>query len=52
MKHTLELMALEWAMNRFAANLLPPCSRFFITYDEVLIVNACKVEVKNATVDR
>ena len=51
MKYTLELMALEWAMNRFTTNLLPPATCFFIAHDEVLIVDAGKVKVKNAPVD-
>jgi hypothetical protein len=44
-------MALQWTMNRLAADLLPPASCFFITHDEVLVIDACKMEVKNAPVD-
>ena len=51
MKDTLELMALQWTMNRFATNLLPPAAGFFITHDEVLVVDACKVEVQHAPID-
>src|SRR6185369_16554827 len=40
-KDTLQLMALQWSMNRFAADLLPPASRLFIAHDEVLVVDAC-----------
>jgi hypothetical protein len=44
-------MALQWTMNRFTTYLLPPTARFFITHDEVLIVDACEVKVKNAPVN-
>lgn len=51
MKDALELPSLQWAMNRFAADLLPPASRLFITHDEVLVVDACKVKVQHAPID-
>lgn len=38
-------------MNRFATDLLPPASRFFIAHDEVLVVDACEVKVQHAPVD-
>jgi len=50
-KDTLELMALQWTMNRFATDLLPPASRLLITHDEVLVVDACKVKVQYASID-
>jgi len=37
-------------MNRFAADLLPPRSRFLITHDEVLVINAGEVKVQHAPV--
>src|SRR6185369_8551015 len=50
-KDTLELMSLEWTMDRFATDLLPPASRLLITHDEVLVVDSCEMKVQHAPVD-
>jgi hypothetical protein len=39
-------------MNRFAADLLPPRPGFFITHDEVLVVDTCEVKVQYPPVNR
>lgn len=46
MKNLLELLTLQWTMYRFAADLLPPRSSFFIAHDEVLVVDTRKVKVQ------
>jgi hypothetical protein len=46
MKNALELVALQWTMNRFACHLLPPRSSFIVTHDEVLVVDAREPEVQ------
>src|SRR5262249_40516854 len=43
----LELVSFQWTMKRFAADLLPPRSGLFITHDEVLIIDTCKVKVQH-----
>ena len=50
-KDALELMALQWTMNRFATHLLPPASRLFIAHDEVLVVDAREMKVQHTPVD-
>jgi hypothetical protein len=50
-KDTFELPALQWTMNRFAADLLPPASRLLIAHDEVLVVDASEVKVQHAPVN-
>src|SRR6185437_5127149 len=50
-KDTLELPALQWTMDGFAADLLPPASRLFITHDEVLVVDTGEVKVQHPPVD-
>src|SRR5215213_10789888 len=44
-------MSLQWTINRFATDLLPPAPSLLIAHDEVLIVNAREVEVQHAPID-
>src|SRR6185295_10581993 len=45
-------LAFEWSLDRFAGDLLPPRSGFFIAHDEVLIVDARQMEMKLPSVYR
>jgi len=44
-------MSLQWTMYGFPGDLLPPASSLLIAHDEVLVVDAREMKVKDAPVD-
>src|SRR5829696_1806120 len=51
MKNCFELTTFQWTMNRFPANLLPPCPSFLITHDEILVIDSRKMKVQYPSID-
>ena len=50
MKERMQFLTLEWTLDRFASDLLPPRTSLFIAHDEVLVIDTCKVKVQYPSV--
>jgi hypothetical protein len=52
MKNWTKPLALEWTLDRFAGDLLPPRASLLVAHDEVLIINSRQMKVKLSSVYR